>query len=99
MQTTFKPKEIYPTKQGGREWHFDIDNPLEDEIFDPGTNITKLQDGSWAVGDRSDGNYQVRMNVNTPPGQEEWKNVEITGYVKVIYTAPDAASSEGAINW
>jgi hypothetical protein len=99
IQTTFKPKEIYPTKQGGREWHFDIDNPLEDEIFDPGTNITKLQDGSWAVGDGSNGNYQVRMNVITPPGQEEWKNVEITGYVKVIHTASDAASPEGAINW
>ena len=45
LQTTFKPKEIYPTKQGGREWYLDIDNPLEDEIFDPGTKITKLSDG------------------------------------------------------
>ena len=99
IQTTFKPKEIYPTKQGGSEWYLDINNPLEDEIFDPSTKITKLQDGSWAVGEGSNGNYQVRMNVITPPGQEEWKNVEITGYVKVINTASDAASSEGAINW
>ena len=99
IQTTFKPKEIYPTKQGGSEWYLDINNPLEDQIFDPSTKITKLQDGSWAVGEGSNGNYQVRMNVITPPGQEEWKNVEITGYVKVIHTASDAASSEGAINW
>jgi hypothetical protein len=103
LQTTFKPKEIYPTKQGGREWYLDIDNPLEDEIFDPGTKITKLQDGSWLVGEgSSNGNHQVRMNVVTPPGQDEWKNVEITGYVKVIDTASDdaaAASPEGAINW
>jgi hypothetical protein len=99
IQTTFKPKEIYPTKQGGREWYLDINNPLEDEIFDPSTKITKLQDGSWAVGEGSNGNYQVRMNVITPPGQEEWKNVEITGYIKVIQTASEAASSEGAINW
>ena len=46
-QTTFMPKEIYPTKQGGREWYLDINNPLEDEIFDPGTKITQLSDGSW----------------------------------------------------
>jgi hypothetical protein len=105
-QTTFKPKEIYPTKQGGREWYIDVDNPLEDEIFDPGTKITRLQDGSWLVGEGSNGNYQVRMNVITPPDQDEWKNVEITGYVKVIDTASDdAASAEGsptpisAIDW
>ncbi|HEX5976011.1 MAG TPA: hypothetical protein VFY68_01975, partial [Nitrososphaeraceae archaeon] len=87
LQTTFKPKEIYPTKQGGREWYLNIDNPLEDEIFDPGTKIAKLHDGSWLVGEGSNGNHQVRMNVITPPGQDEWKNVEITGYVKVIDTA------------
>lgn len=106
-QTTFKSKEIYPTKQGGREWYLDINNPLEDGgIFDPGTKITKLQDGSWLVGEDSNDNYQVRMNVITPPGQNEWKNVEITGYVKVIDTASgDAASPEGsptpisAIDW
>lgn len=104
IQTTFKPKEIYPTKQGGREWYLNINNPLEDEIFDPGTKIAKLHDGSWLVGEGSNGNHQVRMNVITPPGQDEWKNVEITGYVKVIDTAsgddaPAAASYEGAINW
>lgn len=106
-QTAFKPKEIYPTKQGGREWYLDINNPLEDGgIFDPGTKINKLQDGSWLVGEDSNGSYQVRMNVITPPGQNEWKNVEITGYVKVIDTASgEAASPEGsptpisAIDW
>jgi hypothetical protein len=104
-QTTFKPKEIYPTKPGGREWYIDINNPLEDGMFDPGTKITKVHDGSWVVGEGSNGNYQVRMNVITPPGHEEWKNVEITGYVKVVNTASDAASAEGSatpisgINW
>jgi hypothetical protein len=107
-QTTFKPTEIYPTKQGGREWYLDGNNPLEDEIFDLDTKITKVQDGSWLVGkdDDSNGDYHVRMNVITPPGQDEWKNVEITGYVKVIDTASgDAASAEGsptpisAIDW
>jgi hypothetical protein len=100
MQETFNPREIYPTKQGGREWHVNMDNPLEDDIFDPGTRIIKLQDGSWAVGDQGDKNYQVRMNVLTPPGLKEWKNVEITGYVKVIHSASeDSPLQEGAINW
>jgi hypothetical protein len=106
IQTTFKPKEIYPTKQGGREWYLEINNPLQDGIFDPGTKINKLQDGSWLVGEDSNGSYHVRMNVITPPGQPEWKDVEITGYVKVIDTASgDAASPEGsptpisAIDW
>jgi hypothetical protein len=88
-QTVSGAKEIYPTKQEGREWYFDINNPFQDGIFDPGTKITKLQDGSWLVGEDGDNDYQVRMNVNTPPGQNEWRDVEITGYVKVIDTAHD----------
>jgi hypothetical protein len=109
-QTTFKPKEIYPTKQGGREWHLNTNNPLEDAIFDPDRDITRSQDGSWLVSEGGDGNYQVRMNVITPLGQEEWKNVEITGYVKVIDTASDPtlpeegatsdpASPKAAVTW
>ena len=94
-QTTFKPKEIYPTKQGGREWYLNATNPLEDKIFDPNTNITRSPDGSWVVDPDSDNNYQVRMNVITPPGQEEWKNVEITGYVKAVKVLSDA-SPEGS---
>jgi len=41
------------------------------------------------------------MNVITPPGQDEWKNVEMTGYVKVIDTVPEASSSPeaAAIDW
>jgi hypothetical protein len=62
-----------------------------------------LRDGSWLVGEgsSSNGNHQVRMNVITPPGQDEWKNVEITGYVKVIDAASDdnnAASSSISIS-
>jgi hypothetical protein len=95
-QTTFKPKEIYPTKQGGREWYLNSNSPLDDGIFDPDREITKLQDGSWIVSEASDGNYHVRMNVITPPGQEEWKNVEITGYIKVIDMASDPTLPEGA---
>ena len=33
------------------------------------------------------------MNVNTPSGQDRWKNVEMTGYVKVI-SAADSPSHD-----
>jgi hypothetical protein len=73
--------EIYPTKVGGREWYVNMNNPINDSIFSIGSdqNITKQNDGSWRIT-----NPQVRMNVTTPPNYKQWKNVEITGYVKVI---------------
>lgn len=47
--------------------------------FDP--NITRNTDGSWRV------SYpHLRFNVDTPPEMEEWKNVEMTGYVRVVST-------------
>jgi len=105
-ESSFRPKEIYPTKQGGREWYFDNTNPLDDKVFDPGTKISKSHDGSWLVGGDGNDKGQVRMNVITPAGQEEWKNVEITGYVKVVGAISDDDDSvEGsptpisAIDW
>jgi hypothetical protein len=83
----FKIKEIYPTKPGGREWFINMDYPTGDGIFDPGSPISKQPDGSWQIeGIQTNSKFgnEVRMSVNTPPGQEPWKNVEITGYAKVI---------------
>src|SRR5919109_3038771 len=83
----FKVKEIYPTKPGGREWYLNMDDPTSDGIFDPGSPISKQADGSWQVEGRQTNSKfgnEVRMGVNTLPGQEPWKNVEITGYAKVI---------------
>lgn len=82
---------IYPTKQGGREWFIDMNNPKQG-ILKPGSEIERQADGSWQIGmNRSSGKYdKVRMNVGTPIGSEEWKNVEITGYAKVLTaTNPD----------
>jgi hypothetical protein len=75
----FGIKEIYPTKEGGRQWYINMDNPKSDGIFDPKSTLTKQPDGSWKIVAK-----QVRMNVNTPEGMQPWKNVEITGYAKVI---------------
>jgi hypothetical protein len=94
----FKVKEIYPTKQNGREWFINLDDPTADGIFDPQSKLTKQPDGSWQIKGRGgSGKYedQVRMNVNTPKGEQQWKNVEITGYTKVI----SAESSKDRLDW
>ena len=94
----FKVKEIYPTKQNGREWFINLEDPTADGIFDPQSKLTQQPDGSWQIKGRGgSGKYedQVRMNVNTPKGEQQWKNVEITGYAKVI----SAESSKDRLDW
>ncbi|MBC8156790.1 hypothetical protein H7X64_01320 [Armatimonadetes bacterium] len=79
--------EIYSTKLGGREWFIDMNKPTEDPGFNPGSNITRQLDGSWQINGRlENGTYvgEVRMEVSRLPGSEEWKNVEITGYAKIV---------------
>jgi hypothetical protein len=78
--------EIYPTKAGGREWFINMENPTRDGIFNPQSNLSRQQDGSWRITEKlTTGKFydEVRMNVNTPTGAQNWKNVEITGYAKV----------------
>ena len=77
----FGTNEIYPTKPGGREWFLNSDDPRSDGIFfiTSDKNITRQSDGSWLIN-----SSEVRMNVDTPPGTQEWKNVEITGYAKIL---------------
>jgi hypothetical protein len=94
----FKIKEIYPTKSGGREWFIDMANPKADKLFDPGSPIYKQPDGSWQIGGK-DGSKneedQVRMKIGTSEDEPEWKNVEITGYAKVLW----ADSPSDHIDW
>jgi hypothetical protein len=66
-------------------------DPKSDGIFNPKSNITKQPDGSWQISGRPNigkYDYEVRMNVNTSQGAEEWKNVEITGYARVVSAEP-----------
>ena len=80
--------EIYPTKENGREWYLNMNNPLNDSLlsitFDP--NITRQTDGSWRISktDSEFSNPQIRMNVDTPSGKEPWRDVEMTGYIKIV---------------
>ena len=74
-------KEIYPAKPGGREWFLNSDDPRSDGIFfiTSDKNITRQSYGSWLIN-----SSEVRMNVDTPPKTPEWKNLEITGYAKIL---------------
>jgi hypothetical protein len=81
----FGIKEIYPTKEGGREWYINNTyNPAGSHrlfFITSGKNTTtqRSDGGSWLVN-----SPQFKINVKSPPGTEPWKNVEITGYAKVL---------------
>src|SRR5919106_1215493 len=76
----FGISKIYPTKVGAREWFLNMSDPKNSLNFSitDNLNLSKLSDGSWRINAS-----HVRMVVNTSDGQEKWKNVEITGYVRL----------------
>jgi hypothetical protein len=86
----FGISEIYPTKIDGREWYVNMYNPKDDRSFYASSNIsvTRQSDGSWQVT-----NPEVRLNVITLPGQDEWRDIEMTGYVKVLSTLEESSSN------
>jgi hypothetical protein len=94
----FGIREIYPTKENGREWHMNMKNPQEDEhfsiTFNP--NITRQEDGSWRIS-----TPVVRMNVNTLEGETNWKNVEMTGYAKIAGVIANSSNKviENDLTW
>ena len=94
----FGIREIYPTKENGREWYLNMENPKEDEhfsiTFDP--NITRQEDGSWRIS-----TPVVRMNVNTLEGETNWKNVEMTGYAKIAGVIENSSNKviENDLTW
>ena len=97
MFDKFGTLDVYPTKHTGREWYVDMQNPNGDGVFNPGSEIQRQSDGSWQIGLNAtrNGYEQVRMNVRTPAELEEWKDVEITGYTKVL----NASNDHDALVW
>jgi hypothetical protein len=87
----FGTLQIYPTVQNGREWFINMQDPFDDEIVSFNSDITLDQhsDNSWRVN-----SSKMRLRVDTLPGQEEWKNVEMTGYVRMISSTLTAGSNE-----
>ncbi|MGA9936014.1 MAG: hypothetical protein WBP83_12935 [Nitrososphaeraceae archaeon] len=102
MNDTFGIAEIYPTQENGREWYLNMNNPLNDSLFsitfDP--NITRQIDGSWRISETNSSysNPQIRMNVDTSGGSEPWRDVEMTGYIKIIPTNMSRSTPDNTIN-
>lgn len=94
----FGIREIYPTKETGREWYVNMDNPKDDQnfsiTFNP--NLTRQVDGSWRISVPV-----VRMNVKTLEGESNWKNVEMTGYVKIVSVIENSSNKviENDLTW
>ena len=86
----FGVKKIYPTKNGGREWFINMDDPRGDGIFfiTSDLNITRQADDSWRIN-----NTNVRMNVDTLPNMAPWRDVEITGYARIVGKVPIDSNS------
>ena len=97
IKDKFGITEIYPTKENGREWYLNMNNPLNDSLlsitFEP--NITKQTDGSWRISDTNSNfsNPQIRINVDTPSGKEPWRDVEMTGYIKIVSVTNSSTNS------
>lgn len=89
----FETKDIYPTKKGGREWFMNMGDPINDKTFSITSHIPITRnsyDGSWLI-DKP----EARMNVNTPKGEPVWKNVEITGYIKLKSIINSGSNGDG----
>lgn len=117
LNDKFGIHKIYPTKQNGREWYINMNNP-NFGVFDPSSKISKDIDGSLMVNnhnntynnmeksksienatnapDENKTKSEIRVNVGTAPGEKNWKNVEMTGYVKVKRTLDNV---RGDITW
>ncbi len=78
----FGIEEIYPTAKNGREWFISMQDPLSDDAFSITSDVPivkNLEDGlAWSINDT-----QIRMNIDTPDNAQPWKNIEMTGYVKI----------------
>ena len=77
----FDTLQIYPTVPGGRDWFINLQDPFHDELvsYNSAISLDQQADGSWRLN-----SSKMRMRVDTPLGQDEWENVEMTGYVKMI---------------
>jgi hypothetical protein len=93
----FGVDEIYPTAKDGREWFINMEDPLNDKSFSITSNVPivkNVEDGlAWSINDT-----QIRMNIDTPANAQPWKNIEMTGYVKIKSVYDTNQDVEGGID-
>jgi hypothetical protein len=75
-------REIYPTKNGGYQWYLNATDPRDGLVISPAATVLfNMGNGSWKISrETMHSNDGVRMYVLSPI---QWKDVEITGYVKL----------------
>jgi hypothetical protein len=85
---------LFATMPGGREWFMNRDDPSSDGIFEAkDQKVSRMLDGHWyASGNPPD--YRTRIMIKSPQGTAFWKNVEMTGYFKVVRTYPRGDTGE-----
>jgi hypothetical protein len=74
--------QVYPTRAGGYEWYLNSTNPRDGLLMSPAATLfVNTEDGVWKISRKtSHPNDGVRIYVPSPV---MWKDVEITGYVKL----------------
>jgi hypothetical protein len=98
----FGIKELYQSKPGGEEWFMNMDT-AKDSRSDP-PSLSKNADGSFRVSGQENIRYRIYTSTgyHEPPNTDQkhlaaqgymlaptdWKNVEMTGYVKVVQNEP-----------
>lgn len=74
--------KVYPSYNGS-EWYFNNSNPFADPSLSITGNdyLQQEKDGFWTVGGQ-----EVKLNIDSDGilKNEGWKNVEMTGYIKVL---------------
>jgi hypothetical protein len=98
----FGIKELYQSKPGGEEWFMNMDT-AKDSRSDP-PSLSRNADGSFRVSGQENIRYRIYTSTgyHEPPSTDQkhlaaqgymlapndWKNVEMTGYVKVVQNEP-----------
>jgi hypothetical protein len=105
----FGIKELYQSKPGGEEWFMNMDT-AKDSRSDP-PSLIKNADGSFRVSGQENIRYRIYTSTgyHEPSSTDQkhlaaqgfmlapndWKNVEMTGYLKVVQNEP----SDNSFTW
>jgi hypothetical protein len=98
----FGIRELYQSKPGGEEWFMNMDTANDSRSGSP--FLTKNADGSFRVSGQENVRYRIYTSTgyHEPPNTDQqqlakqgymlapndWKNVEMTGYVRVAQNEP-----------
>jgi hypothetical protein len=77
----FGVKQIYTSKQGGREWFLNATDPRDGLVISPAAaELFPMPNDTWQIGrETATPNTGLRMYVIS----DAWRDVEMTGYVKL----------------